>query len=191
MFQFLIQFDRYLSKDDTWEPYDNVKGEEMVAFIERENIRSHSRKRQKVAVKATEKEDDSTGDVVGIEEPWQRTDWDLIIEENGGMFPLARLKTGSRKATVFDVCDEWIYGIEGRPPIEYLDHRFPDQSWLKLVNGLPGILEYNRRRAIVVMVERLEDEEELGPEDAMQLLEDIRGNEGWSIKKLAESFLKK
>jgi hypothetical protein len=105
-------------------------------------------------------------------------------------YSLARYSKSTGKATVADIYNEWVNGVDGKPPIEDLDQRFPNQSWLKIANGRPGLPDYHRRRAIVLEIKRLQEEEKLSLEKALKKLEDIRGKEEWSIKELAKSFLK-
>jgi hypothetical protein len=153
---------------DTWEPCE--KGDEVYPFIERQK---------------KEKEEDETVT------PWIREDWDRMIEKTGGKFALENLQPST---TVYDICDEWVKGSEGMPSIDYLEHRFglDPNTWLTIVDARsPGVLEYYRRRAIVVGIERLEDDKKLSPEEALKMMEDRRVRKGWSIRQLAEFLQKK
>jgi hypothetical protein len=160
----------------SWEPYGNVKGHEVDAFIENQKQKERNKK---------EEEEDETVT------PWIREDWDRMIEKTGGKFALENLQPST---TVYDICDEWVKGSEGMPSIDYLEHRFglDPNTWLKIVDApSPGVPEYYRRRAILVEIERLENDEKLSPEEALKKVEDRRVRNGWSIRQLSSVLQKK
>jgi hypothetical protein len=120
------------------------------------------------------------------EQEWKNEVWDQIIQEGGGKFHLRRL---AHTATVKKVRDEWINAITGTRgiPIEYLEQKFKDHSWLADESSL----EFNRRRAIVVEIESLEDAERLEPDAAMQYLEARRIRQGLTVNQLGDQLLEK
>jgi hypothetical protein len=128
------------------------------------NLRVQNSQRNPVV---NRKEEIESSEKEAEKEPeWVNDDWDEVIRQHGEKFQLPILPMTLSSTTVFDIVDEWIEGTPGgMPPIEYLEHKFIDQSWLKSERG--QLRNFFLREAILIEIESLEDDDGLEPKEAM------------------------